>query len=237
MESAYRCLAPAGPCGYLPDQTWQLEYEFVRGLTPAEYMQRMREGWRRFGVALFRPRCPSCRACQSLRVLVDRFRPDRSQRRVRKVNERVIRRVVGVPSVSRLKLDLYDRFHARQHEARGWPEHARQDSRGYAQSFVLNPFPTEEWCYYLGERLVAVGYVDRLPGGLSAMYCYYDPDERARSLGTWNVLSIIEAAAQRGLPHAYLGYYIAGCGSMEYKARFAPNEVLGPDGLWRPFRD
>lgn len=236
MESALRCLAPAGPCGYLPGQTWQLEYEFVRRLTPAEYEQRMQEGWRRFGLALFRPRCPSCRACRPLRVLVDHFRPDRGQRRVRRTNEGIVRVDIGVPSVSRVKLDLYDRFHDHQHQAKGWPEHARQDGRGYAQSFVHNPFPTEEWCYYLGDRLVALGYVDRLPGALSAIYCFYDPAERARSLGTWNVLSIIEEAVRRRLPHVYLGYYVGGCRSMEYKGRFLPNEVLDPDGLWQAFR-
>jgi leucyl-tRNA---protein transferase len=100
---------------------------------------------------------------------------------------------------------------------------------------VDNPFPTEEWCYYIGERLVGVGYVDVLPEGLSAIYFYYDPAERQRSLGTYNVLAILEAARQRQLPHVYLGYYVAGYRSLEYKARFRPNEVLGRDGVWQPF--
>ena len=103
-------------------------------------------------------------------------------------------------------------------------------------AFLDNPFETEEWCYYLGSRLVAVGYVDSLPEGLSAIYFYYDPDERRRSLGTYNVLAAIEAARQRGLPHVYLGYYVEGGRSVEYKARFRPNEVLGPDGEWRSCR-
>jgi leucyl-tRNA---protein transferase len=38
------------------------------------------------------------------------------------------------------------------------------------------------------------------------------------------------------LSHVYLGYYVEGCGSLEYKARFQPNEVPGPDGEWVPFR-
>ena len=48
--------------------------------------------------------------------------------------------------------------------------------------FVENPFPTEEWCYYDGARLIAVGYVDQLAEGLSAIYFYYDPDERLDTL-------------------------------------------------------
>ena len=40
-----------------------------------------------------------------------------------------------------------------------------------------NPFRTEEWTYYVGNRLIAVAYVDALPEALSAIYCYYDPTE------------------------------------------------------------
>jgi arginine-tRNA-protein transferase len=210
---------------------------YSAGVTPAEYMQRMREGWRRFGHMLFRPRCPACSACQSLRVVVDRFRPNRSQRRARKANEGVVQLRVGEPRVNRAKLLLYDRYHRFQSDQKGWPQHPAKDPDSYTDSFVFNPFPVEEWCYYVGKKLVGVGYVDALPAGLSAIYFYYDPDERERSPGTWNVLRIIEEAAARGLPHVYLGYYVAGCPSLEYKSRFAPNEVLGPDGQWRPFAE
>jgi arginine-tRNA-protein transferase len=83
--------------------------------------------------------------------------------------------------------------------------------------------------------LIGVGYVDALPGGLSAIYFYYDPGERHRSLGTYNVLSILASARARNLPHVYLGYYVAGCRSLEYKARFRPNEVLTGGGTWARF--
>jgi arginine-tRNA-protein transferase len=98
---------------------------------------------------------------------------------------------------------------------------------------LQNPFRTEEWTYYLGRRLIAVAYVDALAEALSAIYCYYDPAEKARSLGTFNVLSLLASARERGLPHVYLGYYVAGCRSMEYKRNFRPNEVLRSDGTWR----
>jgi arginine-tRNA-protein transferase len=237
METLFRFLAPPSPCGYLPDQVWRLEYEQVAACTPADYLGRMQRGWRRFGDTLFRPRCSACAACRSLRVPVDRFRPDRSQRRVRKANEGQVRLEIGVPSVTRAKLDLYDRYHAFQSDFKGWPWHMPKDADEYARSFVENPFPTQEWCYYLEGRLVGVGYVDDLPGGMSAIYFFYDPDQRSRSLGTWNVLSILESAAARRVPYVYLGYFVAGCASMVYKARFVPNEVLGNDGQWRPFRE
>jgi arginine-tRNA-protein transferase len=235
MESLFHFVAPASRCGYLPEQLWQLEYEQVAALSPTEYQERLLRGWRRFGTMLFRPRCPRCTACQSLRVLVDRFHPDRSQRRALRLNEGAVNLQIGQPAVSRPKLALYDRFHAHQSETKGWPLHPAKDAFEYVRSFVDNPFPVEEWCFYLGRRLIGVGYVDVVPEAMSAIYFFYDPDERRRCLGTWNVLSIIEAAARRGLAHVYLGYYVADCPSMTYKSRFRPNQVRGLDGQWHDF--
>jgi arginyl-tRNA--protein-N-Asp/Glu arginylyltransferase len=248
MESLFRYTAEPTPCGYLPDQVWSLEYEYVAAMSAAEYLQRMVEGWRRFGNMLFRPACMACRACRPVRVCASEFRADRSQRRVRKANSGVVELRIGEPEVTHEKLELYDRYHAYQSEMKGWPEHPPKEAGSYADSFVFHPFDVEEWCFYVEGRLVGVGYVDYLPDapvelagqqaeGLSAIYFFYDPEERRRSLGTWNVLCLIDVAVRRGLPYVYLGYYVAGCGSMEYKPRFVPNELRGEDGVWRRFRE
>jgi leucyl-tRNA---protein transferase len=200
-------------------------------MRPAEYMQRMHVGWRRFGYALFRPACAGCRMCQSLRIPVAGFRPSQSQRRAWRQNHGTLTlQIENTPSSSPEKLDLLERFHRYGHEVKGWPADA-----GDLGLLLANPFRTEEWCYYVEGRLIGVGYVDALAGGLSAIYFYYDPGERHRSPGTYNVLAMIESARQRSLPHVYLGYYVEGCRSLDYKARFRPNEVLGADGSWVPF--
>jgi leucyl-tRNA---protein transferase len=235
MIRLHQFTAPASACGYLPDQIWSLQYLFVAQATSDEYQVYLERGWRRFGRAFFHPVCKTCRRCLSVRVPVATFRPDRSQRRARRANADVTL-VIGEPEVSAEKLRLYDRFHEFQADEKGWPVHGPKSPQDYAESFVDNPFPTEEWCYYVGDRLVGVGYVDVVPAGLSAIYFFYDPEERDRSLGTFNVLRVIDAAAARGIPHVYLGYYVEGCGSLEYKARFRPNEVLDRTGTWKPFR-
>jgi arginyl-tRNA--protein-N-Asp/Glu arginylyltransferase len=235
MESLFRYVAPPSTCGYLPDRRWSLEYEMVTDISAAEYQKRMEQGWRRFGGTMFRPQCPACQACQSLRVLVPRFRPDRSQRRARKANEGDVELHVGPPTVSRAKLDLYDRFHAFQSETKGWPIHPAKDPASYRESFVDNPRFTEEWCYLCHDRLIGVGYVDRLPDCLSAIYFYGDPDARRRSLGTYNVLCVLDEAARCRLPYVYLGYFVGGCPSLAYKANFQPNQILHADGFWRDF--
>jgi leucyl-tRNA---protein transferase len=231
MHRVLSFLSPPSACEYLPDQRWQLRYVVDPGLRAAEYMERLRGGWRRFGDAMFRPACPACRRCRSLRVPVATFTPSATQRRVWRKNREQLALRIGQPASSAEKRALLAKFHRFGHEEKGWPEDRNHDLR----PFIENPFPTEEWCYYLGERLIAVGYVDALSGGLSAIYFYYDPGERHRSLGVFNVLSLMEAARTRGLPHVYLGYYVEGCRSLDYKARFKPNEVLGASDVWEPF--
>jgi arginine-tRNA-protein transferase len=225
-------IAAPSACEYLPDQTSRLRYDINDRLTPVEYTDRLQRGWRRFGPVMFRPDCPSCRQCLSLRVPVDAFRSSRSQQRAWKTNQRDLALAIGQPSISDTHRRLYSKVHQYQSREKGW---RGPDSDG-ADTFADNPFETEEWRYTAGDRLIGVGYVDRLPQALSAIYFYYDPDERQRSLGTYNVLSIIERARTLGVPYAYLGYYVEGCGSLAYKAAFQPNEVLGRDGSWIPFK-
>jgi arginine-tRNA-protein transferase len=222
---------PLAPCNYLPGRVAQLRYEVLPEMTSGDYMERLRAGWRRFGPIVFRPECPSCRMCQSLRVPVSSFRPTRSQGRAWKRNAGDVQIRVGAPSITPEKEALFEKFHQHGRETKGWPAGGGE----VLDLFALNPFPTEEWTYLIGEQLVAVGYVDVMSEGLSAIYFYWDPADAHRSLGTFNVLSAIASARERGLPYVYLGYYVEGCRSLEYKGRFGPSEILRDGKGWEPF--
>jgi arginyl-tRNA--protein-N-Asp/Glu arginylyltransferase len=222
--------SPLARCEYLPDRLSRLRYVVTPDLEADDYMGHLKAGWRRFGPAVFRPECPSCSMCQSLRVPVSTFRPNESQRRAWKKNHGTVHLQVGSPIASTERVEIWGKFHRYGHQTKGWPAEAGSDPG----IMLHNPFPTEEWTYYVADRMIGVGYVDVLSEGLSAIYFYYDPEERARSLGTFHVLSMLDAARDRRLPHVYLGYYAEGCRSLEYKSRFRPNEVLRPDGGWGP---
>jgi len=224
-------LSPPEACPYLPERVTRMRYEIAFDLTPASYLTRLEAGWRRFGPMLFRHECPSCRRCQSLRIPVDTFRASASQRRVSKKNAATVHVRIVTPATAPAKLDLFRRFHRHGAETKGWPAEAGHD----LSLFTINPFRTEEWDYYVDDRLVAVGYVDALPAGLSAIYFFHDPQDEKRSLGTFNILTMIETARARSLPYVYLGYYVEGCRSLEYKARFRPNEVLNERAEWTTF--
>jgi leucyl-tRNA---protein transferase len=82
-------------------------------------------------------------------------------------------------------------------------------------------------------ELVAIGLTDVLGDGLSMVYSFFEPDQAARSLGTFMVLDHIARAQRMGLSYVYLGYWVRGSRKMDYKSRFLPQERLMPDGWTR----
>ncbi len=165
-------------------------------------------------------------------MLVNEFKPNRNQRRVAKANLDTELRI-AVPSVTKEKVALYIRHHEHHTETRGWPRRENSPAATIS-SMIKNPFPMQEWQYYRDGKLIAISYIDPLPMGFSGVYFYYDPDYRHLSPGTWIVLSMLEQAKLNEKPYVYLGYYVQNCGSMEYKARFDPHQILTPSGEWVP---
>jgi arginine-tRNA-protein transferase len=81
--------------------------------------------------------------------------------------------------------------------------------------------------------LLAIALTDVLGDGLSMVYSFFEPDEAARSLGTFMVLDHIARAQRMDLAYVYLGYWVRGSRKMDYKSRFLPQERLMPEGWAR----
>jgi arginyl-tRNA--protein-N-Asp/Glu arginylyltransferase len=220
-------------CAYLPRETAQLDIRVMLDVTEGELESLLERGWRRFGPIYFRPSCAQCTECVSLRVLAARFAPSKSQRRAARAAAG-LRRVVGPPQVDDARLELYARWHVARESARGWEANPQTRER-YALEFAF-PHPcAREAAFYddeAGGRLVGIGLFDETPNALSAAFFYYDPAYAQRSLGTANVLSLVDEARSEGRPYVYLGYRVRECRSLQYKSSFRPHELRGADGTW-----
>jgi arginine-tRNA-protein transferase len=220
-----RFRTPPRPCSYLPQETASLDYRVYVQMSEEEYQERLRRGWRRHGAHFFRPVCPHCRECRSLRVLVQEFRPSRSQRRMLRKN-RDVQVVFCEPDVTDAHLRLFNAYHADMTRRRGWPpqQTTRED---YENAFLIGVWPfAREMQYREGSRLIGVGLVDVVSDALSSIYFYHDPQWRPRAPGTFSILQELTFCRETGRRYLYLGYWIAGCPSMSYKANFVPHEVL-----------
>jgi arginine-tRNA-protein transferase len=130
-----------------------------------------------------------------------------------------------VPSFDEERLRLYRAWHADRESARAW-EPSEMTETAYRDHF-LEPHPcAREITFRDGARLVGVGFVDETPRALSAVYFFYDPAYRARSLGTLNVASLVRWGQREAKDYVYLGFHVRGCPSLAYKASFHAQERL-----------
>jgi len=238
-ETVQERLGDEGDCPYLEGERARMCYRWIEHCTPETYLDMLERGWRRFGRVFFRPVCAACRECRSLRIDVEQFKPSRSMRRAEKRNGD-LDVAVGRPTVSDQHLELYHRYHDDMSARKGWRE-ADIAPYDYYRTFVEGHEGFGyEFLYFLGGQLAAVALIDVLPRAVSAVYCYYDPDLRPRSLGVYSVLRQVDFARMLGVPYLYLGYRVEGNASMAYKARYRPHEILaGRPGaeetpLWQP---
>lgn len=214
-------------CGYFAERTAQnLVIDPAAPQLDQLYGAALERGFRRAGGHLYLPHCGQCRACTPCRIDVEHFAPDRAQKRCMKRNADIVISE-SMAGYNAERHTLYERYLRQRHPGGGMDEADASDFR----RFLTAPWsPTLFLEMRLAKRLVGVAVTDVCTNGLSAVYTFFDPDEHARSLGTFAILQQVALARRRGLPWVYLGFWIEGHPKMDYKRRFRPLQVRGTAG-------
>ncbi len=219
------------PCPYLPGRLERRVVTELGGRDAAIVHDILSlAGFRRSHDIAYAPACPDCSECKAVRVIASQFTPSRSMQRIVRVNADLSATRLA-PVATDEQYDLFAAYQATRH---GAGEMARMDTADYRALIENSPVETEIVEYRdRNGVLKACCLLDRLGDGLSAVYSFFDPTTRRRSLGSYMILWAIERTRRQGLPYTYLGYWIRGCQKMAYKARFRPIEVHSETG-WHP---
>lgn len=226
-------LTAPSPCPYLKGQRERKVFTHLVGSrAPALNELLTQGGFRRSQNIAYRPACESCRACVTVRVLVEEFERTRGFRRVMDKNSDLVG-IEQPPGATQQQYTLFRRYLDARHGDGGMVDMSMLD---YAMMVEDTHIETKIIEYRLGGpdgELMAVALTDVMSDGLSMVYSFYEPDAAQRSIGTYMILDHIERARRRTLPYVYLGYWVEGSQKMDYKRRFRPQELLMPLGWER----
>lgn len=182
-------------------------------------------GYRRNGNCLYTMHCPDCSACIPIRLHTEELRKNRNQRRVLKKNLDLEVEYAPIDATAE-NVALCEKFLRERYSQKN------NDARAYYDGFFCNKIISGmEIRYRLEGRLIGNGIVDVGQNWMNAVYFYFDPAEAARSLGTFNILTLQQTCLKLDIPYLYLGYYIEEVAAMNYKSRFNPH-YLYIDGGW-----
>lgn len=213
------------PCSYIPGNSQTIHYQVIQECTKEKCEALILRGWRRFGAMYFRPICSDCMACESIKIDVENYTFSKSERRILRKNSH-LHTIIRHPTMSGEHLELFYRYHAYKHHTREW-DAPKIDPKNYYSSFVHGHSDFGyEVLYFEDDKLIAVDLIDVLEEGISALYCYYDPNYQHLSLGKYTLLEQIALAKRLGLKWIYLGYYVEQCQSLAYKAKYRPYAQL-----------
>ncbi|PLY12003.1 MAG: arginyltransferase [Sedimenticola sp.] len=227
-------ITPQHPCSYLPDhQAKTLFLDPHANKNSWLYQALIEMGFRRSGDMIYRPECDDCQACVPVRLPVNQFTPNRSQRRA-------WQRSVAQMSVE-IKSSEFNEDHYRLYESYISDRHPGGEMADTTVEKYLD-FLTCSWNetlfieFRLDTRIAAVAVTDVLPSGLSAVYTFFDPAIEKLSPGVFALLWQIELAKKLQLPWLYLGYWVPGCRKMEYKTRYQPIQVYR-ENQWQNYQE
>ncbi len=235
-------LTAPSPCPYLPGKEERKVFTHLVGEKAGELSEILTHGgFRRSQSIAYRPACEGCKACISVRVIVDEFRPSRSMRRVLERNQDVAGEM-RVPVPTSEQYAVFRAYLDSRHHDGGMADmtvldYAMMVEDSHVETRVVEyrgRGPDRRSTGRGAGPLVAVTLTDVLSDGLSMVYSFYDPDCGAHSLGTFMILDHIERARRMNLAYVYLGYWVQGSRKMDYKRRFLPQERLLPD-KWTRF--
>jgi leucyl-tRNA---protein transferase len=215
-------------CGYLPKLHAQSLIAAPHHLVDAAiYSGLIQQGFRRSGKFAYRPHCEACCACVPVRIILDEFTPNRSQKRAFRQHHDLNVRILPL-GFHQSHFELYREYQSYRHAEQDNPPKEDEDEIIQYQQFLCQSNVESRMIEFRDAKhqVKIVSVVDIVADGVSAVYTFYDAKDSKASYGTFAIMFLAEWTKNLKLPYLYLGYWIKDSQKMHYKQRFQPQEKL-----------
>lgn len=216
-------------CGYLPNKMAQSLIAAPQHLVDANvYSGLIQQGFRRSGKFSYRPHCENCQECIPVRIILDQFSPNRSQKRAFKQHQNLTTTILpaGFHEEHYALYKSYQRARHSDEKIQTETTSAENEVEQY-QSFLCQSNVESVMVEFReNDQLKMVSVIDIVRDGISAVYTFYETADTNASYGTYNVIWQTLWAKSLNLPYLYLGYWIKDSKKMAYKQNFKPLEKL-----------
>lgn len=196
----------------------------------------MQMGFRRSGQYFYQKTCDLCQECVGLRIPLQDFQLSQSQKRLLKKNASLEVSILQ-PQETDYKTELYLEYQKKTHLDTDslWNNHELEKMlQTMRQQVYTHPNSSRELCVSLNGNILGVILLDIVGSSVSAVYSFYDPAHKQKSLGTYLVLQSLLWATKEKIEYFYMGLYLQGHKKMNYKNRFRPYETLNiGDSKWK----
>lgn len=245
----------SSPCGYFPEKTctqlfnmtpWFKDSEFIEmiGNVPEKeyYGFLKKNGFCRYYKLFYRYECENCSQCLPIRIPVEKFNASKNQKMVWRKNQdiEVVLEKNSEKFVSDERALLFREYDAYKNESQ--PDYVKKTLEEAKETLrEMNSGYEGIWNleFRLNGELIGVSILDYTvdssgkTDAICSNYFYYEISERVkkRSIGVFSVLKEIELCKNLEIPYYYLGLYLSGCRSMNYKINYEPYELF-VDGIW-----
>lgn len=210
------------PCPYVSGKSSSGEFIVEKGYF-RDYESLIPFGWRRSGALLYHYRCTDCALCIPIRLPVSRLLEGRRFARLASLNRDIGMKLCPA-EFHREYVVLFEKYTRQRHGE------ANTSAEAAFRSMLDAPMAALAEYRDAAGQLVALGFLDILPSGLSSVYFAFDPEEGRRSLGTWSVHAESALASAMGKDYYYLGFWVSKAPKMDYKADFRPFQLALPTG-------
>src|SRR5450631_2707942 len=177
-------LTAPSPCPYLEGQEERKVFTHLVGERAGELNDLLTHGgFRRSQSIAYRPACENCRACISVRVVVEDFLPTRSMRRVAEGNADIVGEMrVAVPTSE--QYSVFRSYLDSRHRDGGMADmtvldYAMMVEDSHVETRIVEyrrRGPDSSINGRGAGALLAVALTDVLSDGLSMVYSFFDPD-------------------------------------------------------------